>query len=319
MTLEDLLSRLTTKDAAALRRVSAERAARLDWKPFQPFREAEAALPDRHALRLDFSGPAPTIGEDLSADDPFRQAVIAAARALLPWKKGPYRLFGENIDAEWRSDFKWTRMAESLPDQRDKLILDIGCNNGYYLFRLLPQKPRFLLGVDPVPRCQHQFHLLQRFAQIPNLAFEPWGWEEAAHLPELFDTVFCMGILYHHFNPIQILKNMRHALKPGGLLVLESIVIPGEDPVCLFPPGRYAQMRNVWFTPTVAAMRAMLERAKFDRIETIALNRHEPAEQRTTAWNPGPSFADFLDPKNREHTIEGHPAPWRAILLARKA
>ncbi len=301
-----------------LQTLSAEREAWLQWKPFRPFNELVENLCSRKAEYLDFTEAWVVIGEDLEPDHPDRIAIEATAAAIMPWKKGPYKLFGMELDAEWRSDYKWDRFCQFLPDLSNQLILDVGCNNGYYLFRLLKSNPRFLLGIDPVPRLWHQFHLLQRFAQVPNMQFEMWGWEELRHWRNLFHAIFCMGILYHHSDPIQILRNLNQALVPGGLLVLESIVTVDEQPRCLFPEGRYAKMRNVWFVPSVKAMCNMLERTKFVDIQVVAVNRHEPAEQRTTRWNPGPSYEDFIQPENPNLTIEGHPAPHRAIVFARK-
>ena len=302
----------------ALKQKTAERATWLSRKPFEEMNSRLQALPDRQTDVKNYGQAAIAIGEDLPEEHPHRKAIHEAAMAMIPWKKGPFRLFGTPIDAEWRSDFKWDRMAGVLPDQKGKLVLDVGCNNGYYLFRLLDQQPRYLLGIDPIPRLWYQFHLLQRYAAEPHLEFQMWGWQELAHWENLFDTIFCMGIIYHHFNPIQILKDLYRALKPGGLLVLESIVVEGQSSHCLFPQDRYAKMRNVWFVPTVSAMTHFLKRTKFVNIDVIAVNKHEPAEQRTTPWNPGPSYADFIMENQADLTVEGHPAPHRAIIFANK-
>ena len=291
----------------------------LNWKPFEEIKTRLTDLPHREAQILDFSQGTVVIGEALDDDDPHRQQIMAAAKAILPWKKGPYSLFGIDIDAEWRCDHKWDRLADFMPSLTGKRILDIGCNNGYFMFRMLNDEPEFVLGVDPVPRLWYQFHLLQRFAQISNIEFQMLGWEETAFFHELFDIVFNMGIFYHHFNPVQMLKNMRQSLRPGGTLVLESIIIPGEESICLFPPDRYANMRNVWLVPTVTAMVNFLERTNFEDIQIVSVTNHTPDEQRTTAWNPGPSFKDFLKKGDATHTIEGHPAPKRAILTAKRA
>jgi len=302
----------------ALRGVLVEHEKKLAHKPFAEIRALWPKLPDIEASTLTLDDPTVVIGEDLPADDPARAILETVCRAVMPWKKGPFRLFGIEIDAEWRSDYKWDRLAPSLPDQRGKRILDVGCNNGYYLFRLAAQAPAYMLGIDPVPRVHYQYHLLRRFARIPTMEFGMWGWEELRFWPAMFDTIFCMGILYHHRDPLGMLRLLHDSLRPGGLLVMESITVPGSDSTCLFPPDRYARMRNVWFVPTVTAMKHMLARARFHEIEEVATNVHRPEEQRTTPWNPGPSFADFLDPEDPAQTIEGHPAPLRTILLARK-
>lgn len=34
---------------------------------------------------------------------------------LKPWRKGPFSLYGINIDTEWRSDWKWDRVYLTSP------------------------------------------------------------------------------------------------------------------------------------------------------------------------------------------------------------
>ena len=40
-------------------------------------------------------------------------------------------------------------------------------------------------------------------------------------------------------------------------------------------------------------------------------------EQRRTDWMTSESLAEFLDPNDRSKTIEGYPAPLRAVLTAK--
>jgi len=39
-------------------------------------------------------------------------------------------------------------------------------------------------------------------------------------------------------------------------------------------------------------------------------------EQRSTAWMRFQSLAEALDPKNPDQTVDGYPAPQRAIMIA---
>jgi len=222
----------------ALRQAAAARCGPLLGASLAEARRLWERLPDPPATAPALDRAAVTIGADLAEDDPARIAIAAMARALMPWKKGPFRLFGIDLDAEWRADFKWERLAGSIGSLAGQNILDIGCNNGYFMFRAAAHGPRLVLGIDPAPRVCYQFRFLQRYARLPNLEIQPWGWQEVAHWQTLFDTVFCMGILYHHSDPIRILKDIHRALRPGGLLVLETIVIPGVEPHCLLPPDR---------------------------------------------------------------------------------
>ncbi|PIE89111.1 MAG: tRNA 5-methoxyuridine(34)/uridine 5-oxyacetic acid(34) synthase CmoB [Acidobacteria bacterium] len=316
----NLISELALNESARmeLERISLQKLKTLQAKPFQKVRSLFDCLDTFPVKSKKFDSDAVSIGEQDPVDPETKERVIALAKELIPWKKGPFNLFGIHIDAEWQSQLKWKRLLPFLPDLKDKFLLDVGCNNGYYLFKMLDHDPARILGIDPMPRVYYQFQLIQLFLSEPRLQYQMWGWQETGLFKPVFDVIFCMGIIYHHRDPIQVLKNMYHALKPGGTLVLETIVTPGKRSYCLFPEDRYAMMRNVWFVPTVEATRNFLKRTRFSDIQSVSDVLHLPEEQRTTDWNPAPSYREFLDPKNNQKTVEGYPAPRRAILIARK-
>lgn len=254
--------------------------------------------------------------------DAQAQEVESIARELIPWRKGPFNFFGLEVDAEWRSDFKWERFFKYLPGPSElarKRVLDVGCNNGYFMFQLQAMGANHVLGIDPVAFNEVQFKFLQKLSGAQGLQFEMLGVEHLSDLPAQFDLILSMGVLYHHRHPIEQLQMIKAALRSGGELIIESIVIPDSHSVALFPEDRYAKMRNVWFVPSVSCLENMLRRCNFKEIELLHFGKTTTAEQRLTNWCPPPkqSLADFLDPKNDELTIEGYPAPHRAIFKAR--
>lgn len=271
-------------------------------------------------LDSDLDQNPPKIGDLKNITITEQEAIKRQAQKLIPWRKGPFNLFDIKIDAEWRSDHKWERIHPHIDSLTNKKVLDIGCNNGYFLFKMATQNPALALGIDPVFHCQSQFYFIQHFAKVPNLHFELFGVEHVSLFEGLFDTIFSMGIIYHHRHPIEQLIDMRNALKPGGQLVLETIGIPGELSYALFPEDRYAKMKNVWFVPTVECFKNWALRAKFIDVEIISDTPLTTVEQRLTQWCPPPhqSLSDFLDPSDPKKTIEGHPAPRRFALVARK-
>ena len=182
------------------------------------------------------------------------------------------------------------------------------------------QKPELLLGIDPVIQCETQFKFLQHFARVPNLHFEMFGVEHIDSFKEMFDVIFSMGIIYHHRHPLEQLINIREALKPGGQAIIETIGIPGDESYALFPEDRYAKMRNVFFVPTLSCFINWLKKAKLIEVEVISATPLTFEEQRLTNWCPPPSqsLEDFLDPNDLTKTVEGHPAPMRAVLTATK-
>ncbi len=238
---------------------------------------------------------------------------------LLPWRKGPFLLYGLEIDAEWRSDLKWNRLERALPlgAISGRQVLDIGCNNGYYIFRLLDCGAKTVVGIDPVERYVLQFELLAAAARERRAAVLPLGIDDLDLFKPEFDLILCLGILYHRRDPEAALRMIRRTLAAGGTAVIEGIVLPGDDKRLLEPEERYAKMRNVYRIPTVPLLVDWLKQAGFADIKVCGVEATTSAEQRTTRLSPGESLADFVDPADPDLTIEGYPAPRRALLTAR--
>jgi tRNA (mo5U34)-methyltransferase len=236
---------------------------------------------------------------------------------FLPWRKGPFQVGKTLIDTEWRSDWKWQRISRHIQPLEGKQVLDIGCGNGYHLFRMLGAGADLALGIDPTILFNYQFSLLQKLSQ-PNRAYLlPLRSE---HLPQFggFDTVFSLGVLYHRRSPIDHLKELLSFAKPGGELVLETLIVEGDQNTLLIPRDRYAKMANVWFIPSTSMLELMLRRAGFIDVKTVDVNVTSLEEQRATRWMQFQSLEDYLDPTDKTKTVEGYPAPTRAVLVARK-
>jgi tRNA (mo5U34)-methyltransferase len=317
----DYLQGLSGKiDFTSLQKIKKERDAWWMRPNAEKWRQALEDLPPVEPILKDFSNDWITLGKEDELNQEAKSLIENSARAFIPWKKGPFKLFHLNIDAEWRSDFKWQRLEKAAGPLKGKRILDIGCNNGYFLFRMAAQNPKLALGIDPVLPFHGQFKLMQHFAQCPQLHFELFGVEHVSFFKESFDTIFFMGIIYHHRHPLQQLIDIREALVPGGEVLIETIGIPGSDSTALFPEDRYARMKNVWFVPTLSCLVNWAKKARFIDVEVVADTSLEEDEQRLTDWCPPPSqsLKDGLDPKNLNLTIEGHPAPRRFLIKARK-
>lgn len=253
-----------------------------------------------------------------SESDCDTAAAEAGLRGLMPWRKGPFSILGVDIDTEWRSDWKWQRVAPHLSDLGGRRVLDVGCGSGYHCWRMLGAGARRVLGIDPSLLFLMQFLSVKRYHQSAPVDLLPLRMEDLPPNLGFFDTVFSMGILYHRRSPIDHLLELKGALRSGGELVLETLVIPGETGQTLMPEDRYAMMRNVWFIPSSKTLELWLARAGFDAIRTVDETPTTLEEQRSTDWMRFQSLSDFLDPANSGRTVEGYPAPLRATIVARK-
>jgi tRNA (mo5U34)-methyltransferase len=274
------------------------------------------SVPESAASQNKLDAGAIQIGrpEDLSALE--KEQLKTHLMALHPWRKGPYELFGIQLDCEWRSDWKWDRLKNHIAPLKHKLVLDVGCGNGYHCWRMLGAQAKMVIGIDPLLLNVMQYHMIKRLHGEAPIYVLPLGIEQLPNNLKAFDTVFSMGVLYHRRSPIDHLLELRHLLKPGGELVLETLIINGSLGEVLVPEDRYARMRNVWFLPSCETLISWMKRCGFINIRLIDVTQTSAQEQRSTEWMTFNSLSSFLDPENPNLTCEGLPAPTRAMLLA---
>ena len=314
----ECLDKLPTphRDAIKVLRHKQEHILRSNKKGVLRFRNPFEAVSHIRADFLDLSGDVVRIGRADELDVEERETVRDCLRVFMPWRKGPFDIFGIEVDAEWRSERKWNRVLPILPDLSDKVIADIGCSNGYYMFRMADHRPRLVVGFEPYLQHYFAFKTLNSLAGLDKLAIELLGVEHIALFEACFDVIFLMGILYHRVSPVEVLKDVKTALRPGGTLIVESQGIPGETPTALFPEKTYAKVPGTYFVPTGLCLVNWLKRAGFSKVELFCSHPMSNLEQRRTEWMVFESYDDFIDASNPALTVEGYPAPVRLFVKA---
>jgi tRNA (mo5U34)-methyltransferase len=286
------------------------------WGDMPGWLAALESLPDISVHHSDFNAGV-TIGHTADITSKELDQLQQSLMGLHPWRKGPFELFGMAIDTEWRSDWKWERVLPHLQSLQNRLILDVGCGNGYHCWRMLGAGASRVIGIDPSAKFIFQFNAIKKYAgaELP-IDLLPLGIEHMPTKMAAFDTVFSMGILYHRRSPMDHLRELRELLRPGGQLVLETLVIDGPEGQVLVPEGRYGKMPNVWFLPSPDTLVSWLRKQGFVNPRVVDISPTSIEEQRSTDWMTYDSLADFLDPTDMTKTAEGHPAPIRAVVIA---
>ena len=232
---------------------------------------------------------------------------------MKPWKKGPLNLFGTFIDTEWRSDWKWNRIKKHVDSLDGHVVADLGCANGYFMYRMLADyDPKCIVGIDPNYKAWLEFLFFQKYVQSDKLVFELMDGECMDKYSGMYDTVFCLGVLYHTTDPIGMLRKIWQSMKPNGQLIVDCQGIAGDDAVALFPKGKYSNAKGIWFLPTVTTLKNWLVRSNFAKIEVFFSEPLSTEEQRANPeWANVKSLNDALDPTDKARTVEGYPAPHR--------
>lgn len=285
------------------------------------FDTAEMLAEQGYQVEINLEQSAVQVSTQPELPQPMQAKYRNLLKKLMPWRKGPFELHGSYIDTEWHSDWKWDRLAEFIAPLHNRSVLDVGCGSGYHCWRMAGAGARFVVGIDPSPRFHMQFQLVRRLMGLAdgNRVFHlPVGIEEVPANLDYFDTVFSMGVLYHRRSPIDHLYQLKEALRPGGELVLETLVVDGDAQTVLVPEDRYAMMNNVWYLPSPDALLLWLEKCGFVNVRVVDVSVTTIEEQRSTEWMTYQSLQDFLDPNDATKTAEGYPAPKRAVIIAER-
>ncbi len=297
-------------DLDAIRR---ERSKAFGWKNIAPLAESLDSLPKVTPVSVEYED---TIKIILPTEykESYASKIKDIAISLKPWRKGPFEIGELFIDSEWQSFIKYNLLLPHI-NIKDKIVADVGCNNGYYMFRMLKKNPKQIVGFDPSALYMLQFKFIDKFINS-GIEYELLGVEHLEFYEHKFDTIFCLGVLYHRSDPVSTLKSLKRALNRNGELFLDTFMIDGDEHIALSPANRYSKIPNIYFIPTVPTLINWCKRAGFGSIEVIDIKKTEHNEQRKTEWIDTQSLQDFLDPNDSTKTIEGYPAPKRVYIKA---
>ncbi|EAK5823703.1 tRNA 5-methoxyuridine(34)/uridine 5-oxyacetic acid(34) synthase CmoB [Campylobacter jejuni] len=250
---------------------------------------------------------------NLSTNSQAKDEILAIAKELKPWRKGPFKIDDLFINTEWQSFIKFNILKPFMNEISQKCVADIGCNNGYYMFKMLEFNPAKLIGFDPSIKYRLQFELINALAKTP-IKYELLGVEDLPNYGLKFDVIFCLGVIYHRSDPIKMLKDLKAGLNKNGVVFLDTMYIEDEREIALVPNKTYSKIPNIYFVPSINALKNWCKRAGFKEFEVLATKKTDENEQRKTEWIDSFSLENFLDPKDKNLTIEGYEAPKRVYI-----
>ncbi|MDN3203003.1 class I SAM-dependent methyltransferase [Algoriphagus sediminis] len=128
-----------------------------------------------------------------------------------------------------------SKAIENLPVDGNSVVADIGAGSGYYTFRVAPKVPDGKVYAVEIQDAAIDY-LNQKandlgFTNVETIK----GSEKSPNLPEgAVDLAFMVDVYHELEYPVEMLANIRKALKPNGKLLL--IEYRGEDPTIMIKP-----------------------------------------------------------------------------------
>jgi tRNA (mo5U34)-methyltransferase len=144
--------------------------------------------------------------------------------------------------------FKWHQLAGSIPAElAGTTALDIGCNAGYYSFQLAARGAR-VLAIDHDEHYLEQGRWAARLLDPHGLVeFRRMGVYDLASLPDRFDLVLFLGVLYHLRHPQLALDIV--AERVGGRLVFQTLTMPASADALEVPDDLPLERRDLLTAP----------------------------------------------------------------------
>jgi len=101
---------------------------------------------------------------------------------------------------------------------RDKVVLEIGCNNGYGS-RLLKASCGRLIGIDVSKKAVRS---ARKNFLVPHLEFLLADGAKLPFKSETFEVVIAMQVVEHLTDPAKVIEEARRVLSPGGFAIFTT-------------------------------------------------------------------------------------------------
>ena len=189
-----------------------------------------------------------------------------------PWRAGDSRSFEKLVTLY-------------LPELKGKSVLDVGCNAGFFCGWAAFQGAAGIRGIDSNPAFIEQARLW-----FEECSFACMNWEDLD--AERYDLILCLSAIHYADDQQRLLTMLMRRLKPGGLLVLELGIAPGEADA--FVPVKRAIDTRLF--PTRTKLHSMLAPYTFKYIRPSVEQAGDPLPRHVYhVYNALPLAVLFMD------------------------
>ncbi len=226
-----------------------------------------------------------------------REKILKDIKRLGPWYQSFNLADWLRIEAVHDSDSVLACLDRlGFPrDFSDKIVLDVGCNAGYYSF---VAKSR---GAKRVVAVELDRHFLQQAQYMSNLlGLDVEFLHDDVHNVNTglgtFDVVICTGLMYHIADPTNVLARLSDVCTDMLLIESEFLTDPALTSMARFIEGTYRDDPTNWWIYGPECLEGIVRAAGFQSAQ----------------------FRGFYFEPHGEKTPEGIPRGGRGFLVGKK-
>lgn len=161
-------------------------------------------------------------------------------------------------------------------------VLDIGTADGVIALGAKAMGAQRVVATDGTPR--RPFKIARRLSGLDiEYIGDMQDIQLASRRDEMgrFDVVVMAGFLYHVFAPLTVLAAARALVRPGGLLIIETVYRGGDEPTLMLntamdPP--LTEQHSTYWVGTRHCIEEMLKLVSFDVLGSASLGQVRPKD-----------------------------------------
>ena len=182
------------------------------------------------------------------------------------------------------------RADRDAPPLKDKAVLDIGCNEGFFCIEAVRQGASRVVGIDVEPSFIESAR-----QRCPEATFIHGTWWKIPE--EKFDCIFFLSAMHYEREPRKLLRKLHDHLAPTGVLILECGVV-AEPGVRVWRTVRRGD--GVWRYPTFELLkRDLLADYAARRVDATAAQEGNPIVPHVLHCTPHAPIAMIVAARTR--------------------
>lgn len=167
-----------------------------------------------------------------------------------------FDFLGEGMKAS-NSAEKYDLSRLTTFDLENKNVLDVGCNAGYFMFKLLGKNPNWIMGIDVHrPFIDIARRINEECFQSNRLDFHVGDFfQYKFSLDKMFDLIYCFSTFHYFYEQQQLfIDKCYELLNKDGILLVEIEENPDQGEAKIFSPPRPADGKS-YFYPNPAMVK----------------------------------------------------------------